>query len=1008
LRIFKDLLSSSHPSFVELEKMVQEYWEKIRVNELIDNYREKAEKLYFLDGPPYPSADTIHVGTARNKVLKDIIIRYNILKGYNVFRVPGYDCHGLPVEMEAEKKLGVKNKQDIETKIGVKRFIDECRKIVKHNIEGMTKQFKRLGALFDWEHPYLTMSKEYMEAVWKMFKQAYEDGLVREELRPVWWCPRCRTVLSDYEVSDKYIEKEDPSIYVKFPLKDEPNTYLVIWTTTPWTLPANLAITVHPEYDYAFVKLPNGETWILAEKLVPQLMELFGIEEYTILKTVKGRELEGLRYKFILEDIVPKQRELEQTYPRVHTVILGEFVTLEDGTGLVHTAPGHGLEDWEVSRRYGIPVFSPVAEDGTYTEDVPALKGIPVLEANDKVIQLLEERGYLVYKSTIKHRYPVCWRCKTPLIQRAVKEIFIYRTKIKDKLKEIVEKEVKIYPSERKQYFIQMIERLPDWPIVRQRYWGIPIPMWKCPEGHTVVIGSAEELEKLAGKKIDDLHVDTIDSLEIRCPVCGKPMKRVQGVFDVWADSGAGSFALEPRAGKYPVDVILEGHDQFRGWFMSLLVEGYIYKKQRPYNVIVTQGWVYDKYGRGMSKSQRIGLLDDEAYERIGGADILRFYIISKVKPWEDLIYDEDEIPQVRQFFIVLWNIYRFARDYMRLDNFDPMKAYDAQKTLLDRMILARFGELVQEYQQALESYEFSKALKALQRFVLDDLSRFYVKLSRDRAWLETSDPKKWSFYQTLYYILKNIILLLVPFTPHIAEYLYQEFVGEFEKSLLPTVQLERFPADAVQLHDARLSELQRQLLKVIEAGLQLRDQYRLKLRWPLADAKVFLNALYEENSDLFKDFGSEIAKELSEILAKALNVKQVSIVPMLSEAELKELLAQAYAYRILELKDAKKQYFIGIALNTHIDRELYLEALAREINRRIQSLRKELNLEITDFIEVTIYTQDKDLLEAIEKFKDKLAHETRARSIKISNEPIDGKHWKIEGKEIVISIKKL
>ncbi|NPA86132.1 MAG: isoleucine--tRNA ligase [bacterium] len=964
------------PKLTEIEKFVQEYWRSINVNRVVDRYRSGAPVYFFLDGPPFPSAATIHVGTARNKILKDVIIRYHILLGYNVFRSPGYDCHGLPVEVEVEKELGISSKKEIEEKLGKDEFIRRCRELVERNIAGMTKQFERLGVLFDWENTYRTMDKEYMEAVWKAFKSAYEQGLVVFEQFPVWWCPRCQTTLSDdYEVSEKYVEREDPSVFVKFPLVDEENTYLLIWTTTPWTLPANLAVAVHPDFEYAYVQV-NGERWIVAKERISVLQELLG-KKFQVEKVVKGKELEGKKYKFIFEDLVPCQRELEQRFPRVHTVILADFVSLEEGTGVVHCAPGHGKEDWFVCRQYGIPAFSPVDEEGRYTQEIPALAGTRVFEANEKIIELLKQRGLLVHAGKIIHRYPLCWRCKTPLIIRCVEEIVVLRSKFKEKLKEIVEKEVKIYPEEFKRYFLQLIDSMPDWAIARQRYWGTPIPLWKCPNGHVFVAGSAKEIEELAGKELHDLHIDVLDKLELRCPRCGAQLRRVPAIFDVWADSGAGVAALSRRAGKAVADVVIEGPDQFRGWFLSLLVQTFLAQGSKPYERIVAHGWVYDKYGRTMHKSERIGLLDEEAYERIGGADVLRYYILSKTKPWEELRYDEEELAQVRQFFTVLWNIYRFAAEYLRLDNFEPQHIYPVKLTLLDRLVLAKFAATAQRYKQAMDNFEFSQAIRELSNFVLEDLSRFYVRLSRDRAWEEASSAEKQAFYYSLYSMLRALCVLLAPFVPHLAEFLYQVFVRSFEPAL-ETVQAEYFPWQYMLLFDERLLQLYEELRAVVEQLLRQRDEHKIKLRWPLRKATIYAGPR------LFQEFSPAEINELKEIIARAANVKEVELV-----------------------RQGEGNYIVKGELDTAIDRDLWLEALAREIIRRVQVMRKELDLPIDAVIELKIWTEDKDLQEAVNKFSDMIARETRAKSLELATEKIEGKEWTIEGKKIVFAVKK-
>ncbi|RLE80980.1 MAG: isoleucine--tRNA ligase, partial [Thermoprotei archaeon] len=521
-----------------VEKAIEEFWERNKIYEKLRERLKKAPKFYFLDGPPYPSSELIHVGTGWNKVIKDVVMRFKRMQGFNVRDQPGYDCHGLPIEIAVEKKLGFKSKKDIEN-FGVENFISECMKLALRNSEAMSKQFKDLGVSMDWQHPYLTLNKEYIESAWWIVRKAHELGLLEKGVKVLHWCPRCETVLADYET--EYKNLEDPSIFVKFPVKGEERKFIVIWTTTPWTLPSNVGVMVHPDFEYAEVEV-NGEILIMAKERVDVVLEPLGLP-YRIARTFKGSELEGLKYRPPLEEEVLAQRELKGAH---RVVLSSEYVNLEEGTGCVHLATAHGAEDFEVGRKYGLPLLLIVDNSGRFTERAGKYSGKRVREANREIVEDLRRKGLLLYASTVVHEYPVCWRCKTPLILKATEQWFIRVTALKGKLLEEAEKVNWIPRWAGASRFRNWLQALKDWVITRQRYWGTPAPIWVCDKcGYYEVIGSLEELaeKKPEANRVPDLHKPWIDNITYPCPKCGGLMKRIPDVLDVWLDSGVAFYA---------------------------------------------------------------------------------------------------------------------------------------------------------------------------------------------------------------------------------------------------------------------------------------------------------------------------------------------------------------------------------------------------------------------------------------------------------------------------------
>ncbi|NON62330.1 isoleucine--tRNA ligase, partial [Acidianus sp. DSM 29099] len=690
-----------------IENEILEYWEKNSVyKKLKESNSKKETKFLFIDGPPYPSSPIPHIGTIWNKVIKDAILRFKRIEGYKVFDQPGYDTHGLPIEVAVEKRLGISKKQDIVNKIGVDKFIKECKDFALKNADAMTKIFEDMGVFMDWNSPYYTLNNSYISNSWSLIRKAFDKGLLEKDVEVLHWCPRCETTLSDYEVSE-YKDLEDPSIYVKFRLIEDKNRYLLIWTTTPWTIPANVFVMINSDYDYADVKVGN-DILVIAKERVESVMKEAKIKEFSILRIYKGKELIGLKYEHPLEKIVSVQSKLKN----FHIVVdAGSEVTLEDGTGLVHSAPGHGDVDFQIGKRMNYPIVMLVDDTGHFTNDAGKYSSMFVRDATDIILRDLQENNGLFFSGKIVHRYPICWRCKSPLILRAIEQWFIKVTKLKTDLLDEMEK-VTWIPDWGKTRIGNMIKEIRDWVISRQRFWGTPLPIWVCKNDHITVVGSKEELEKIAINKIpEDLHRPWIDNVVIRCK-CGEEAHRVSDVADVWFDSGVAFFAslgqnwVQKWKEIGPVDLVLEGHDQLRGWFFSLLRSGVILLGRRPYESVLVHGFMLDEQGREMHKSAGNYEEPSAVIEKIG-RDTLRLWLLRNTT-WEDAKFSWKSLNLTLRDLQVIWNVYVFASMYMSLDNFSPssIDQYLDYMELEDRWILSRYYRVLEDVKESMKYYK--------------------------------------------------------------------------------------------------------------------------------------------------------------------------------------------------------------------------------------------------------------------------------------------------------------
>ncbi|WP_305556733.1 isoleucine--tRNA ligase [Methanobrevibacter sp. V74] len=1063
----------------KIEKKVQKFWKEEETFAKVNELREKGPRYSFLDGPPYCSGK-IHLGTAWNKIIKDSYLRFKSMNGFNLRRQAGWDMHGLPIENKVEHLMNIQSKQEIE-EIGIDKFVDKCREFAIENKIAMEKEFDQVGVWMDWNNPYMTLDPKYMESSWWMLKRANEQDLLVNNQRVISWCPHCGTALAAAEI--EYEEKVDPSIYIKFPVSGEENTYFLVWTTTPWTLPANLAICANPEFDYVYV-LKDGETYILAENLMEDILgkqvkihrtkipaenddEDQIIEEkevmYEIVKTVKGEDLLGMGYDYILADEVPKQMEFDSEIEKVHTILLGDHVELGEGTGLVHTAPGHGPDDFEIGKANGLPIFCPVGEDGCFNSEAGKYACKFTKDENNQIIKDLEDKNLMYRCESIEHRYGVCWRCKSPIIYRATKQWFLKVTDIKQKMLDEIEKVEWVPKWAGEGRFHDWVDNARDWTISRQRYWGIPIPIWECPDcGELKVIGSLDELKKesLTEINVSDaelIHRPYVDEVEVKCDCCNHPIKRIPDVLDVWIDSGVAGWAslYYPKENDkfkdwFPYDFITEGHDQTRGWFYSQLGTGVISMGQSPYKKVLMHGFVLDEHGNKMSKSLGNVVSPEEVIEKYG-ADVLRFYLLWASKPWDDLKFVWEELLNINKMFNILWNVYVFSTTYMSLDNFNPIGLGEDDMILRaeDKWIISKANSLIKEVGEDLEDLFFHKATRKINNFILEDLSRWYVRLIRGRTWVESDNPDKLGAYYSLYTALVKLIEVLCPIAPHVSEEIYENLVTSLNPEAPESIHMLdwEYEGDAI---DKELEAKMDVAREVIEASIKARDMAQYKLRWPVSDITVVsqdenvLNAV-EELKDIIKDQSnakevlrasefeklSFIAKPNLKILGPKLKGDMGKVVKGLKTADGNQIKAEletngSVVIEGIELSskevlfdselpdDFVSSEFEGgnVFVNTNVTLEIRQEAMARELIRRVQDMRKDLDLDVESNIHVDVETSS-EFKDLIVPQSEVISHEVRAKSLIITDteecsrdSKYYTKEWDIEGVKVIISIK--
>ena len=963
-----------------IEKDVQAYWDETDAYHKTKEHRADGERFYFVDGPPYTTGK-IHLGTAMNKTIKDIFIRYWRMRGYNVRDQPGFDMHGLPIEVKVEKNIGVHSKKDIE-ELGIDKFVSTCKEFALGLHADMTKEFQRLGVWMDWEHPYQTIRLDYIESAWWTLQRAYDKGLLYPASRVVTWCPRCETALAEAEI--EYWDETDPSVMVRFPLRDGTGS-LLIWTTTPWTLAANMAVAVHPDFDYARVRM-NGqkgtEELIILESQAEYVMQKGGYESYEVIERMKGRDLEGMDY------VPPFQLDAAPSSEWSWRVLLADYVE-KDNTGLVHTAPGHGPDDYETGKRYGIEPFCPVAENGRYTDEFPLMAGKKVKTVADDVIKYLDEKGLLYNSSKIKHRYGHCWRCKSPIIYRNTRQWFV--AKVKDQMLAEIDR-VRWDPDwagEAREK--NWVDGAREWCISRQRYWGIPMPVWECNCGHRKVVGQYEELKEGEGYTDGmDTHRPWIDGVTFKCPECGGTMHRVPDVLDVWFDSGVAAWAslgYPHRKDEFdqwwPCRFIVEAHDQTRGWFYSQLGAGVISFDRAPYDEVMMHGWVLDPKGQKMSKSLGNVIEPLELIDQVG-ADSLRYYLIKSNAPWEDTAFQKDGPKNARKVLNTYWNVVNFASTYMLIDGYDPdahsVKDMYASLRDEDRWMISRTERMKADATTYLESRELHKLARMLEDYIMEDLSRWYVCLVRDRSWTEDADKEKDknASYFTLHYAIMKTALVLAPIAPHIAEEVYQHMGGR-----LQSVHMEDWPTCDSALVDDELEHSMSLVRGIVDIVAAERAKMGSKLRWPLL--QIFVRGNDANVNAAVKRFEA--------VLEDQANVKNVLYLG-------KDEIPSNADIEPVEFEEGT--IFIDFSVTPEIEAEGY----ARELIRRIQQMRKDMKLNVEQFISCEVSAEDR-LVGLFETWKGHISNEVRAKSLTFTSEPegTEVKTWDVTGKDITIGI---
>ena len=1036
-------------NFVDREKKVLQFWKDKDIAQKAIDQRQGNDTFTFYDGPPTANGKP-HIGHVLTRVIKDMLPRYQSMKGKNVLRKAGWDTHGLPVELEVEKSIGINGKDQIE-KYGIEPFIKKCRESV-WKYKAMWEEFSDVvGFWADMEHPYITYENYYIESEWWALKEIFDKGLLYKGYRVVPYCPRCGTPLSSHEVAQGYKDVKERSAFVKFKAKDE-DAYFLAWTTTPWTLPSNLALCVNPDVDY--VKIKVGDTvYYLAEALVDKVFD--GVEgERTVLERMKGKELEYREYEPLYPYAVGKLGD-----KKAFIVICDGYVTTEDGSGIVHTAPAFGEDDNRVCNKYDIAFVQFVDGKGNMTADTD-WPGVFVKDADPLILKDLKEKGKLFKAPVFEHSYPHCWRCDTPLIYYARDSWFIRMTAVRDELIKNNNTVNWIPPTIGKGRFGDWLEHVQDWDVSRNRYWGTPLNIWVCDDcHHQHAIGSIEELKSMSDNCPDEieLHRPYIDAVTVKCPKCGGVMHRTPEVIDCWFDSGSMPFAQwhypfenkDVFERRFPADFISEAVDQTRGWFYSLIAISTLLFHKSPYKNVIVLGHVQDKDGHKMSKSKGNAIDPMEALTK-HGADAIRWYFYENSAPWLPNRFHDGAVQEgQRKFMGTLWNTYAFFVLYANIDNFDATKHALDMKTLtvMDKWILSRLNTMVKDVDDDLSNYRVTEAAKSLQEFV-DELSNWYVRRSRERFWAKGMEQDKVNAYMTLYTALVTTIKAAAPMVPFITESIYQNLVVSIDKAAPESIHLCDFPSADESLIDTELEKNMELVRSIVVLGRAARNEANLKNRQPLANlfvkADSELTDFYKEivaselnvKNVVFKDdmesFISYTIKPNFRVLGKKVGKKMGEVQGLLKTldgANAKAELDKTGKLH-LELKDgavdltsedveitmAQTEGFncqryggVTIALETTLTPELINEGYVREIISKLQTMRKENGYEVTDHIAVALDGNDK-LASVVKDNEALLKKITLSDSVEYGkNLAADGGHekeWDINGEKVTLSIK--
>ena len=1025
--------------FVEREREVEKFWRENHIFEKSIEDRKDAPTYMFYDGPPTANGKP-HIGHALTRVIKDMIPRYRTMKGYKVPRKAGWDTHGLPVEIEVEKELGINGKEQIEN-YGVAPFIEKCKESV-WKYKGMWEEFSDvIGFWADMNDPYVTYHDSYIESEWWALKQIWDKGLLYKGFKVVPYCPRCGTPLSSHEVAQGYKDVKERSAIVRFKKKDE-DVYFLAWTTTPWTLPSNVALCVNPEEDY--VKVKHGDyTYILASALVETVLK----EDYTVLETYKGKELEGIEYEPLWGGLNVKGK--------AWFVVCDSYVTLTDGTGIVHIAPAFGEDDSRIGRNYDLPFVQLVDAQGNLTKETK-WEGVFVKDADKLVLKDLEENGKLFDAPVFEHSYPHCWRCNTPLIYYARESWYIKMTAVKEDIIRNNNTINWIPESIGKGRFGDWLENIQDWAVSRNRYWGTPLNVWICECGHMHSIGSIEELKSMSKNCPDniELHRPYIDAVTITCPECGKEMKRTPEVLDAWFDSGSMPFAQhhypfenhEKFEAQFPADFISEAVDQTRGWFYSLLAISTLIFNKAPYKNVIVMGHVQDEDGQKMSKSKGNAVDPMDALNKFG-ADAIRWYFYVNSAPWlPNRFHDKAVEEGQRKFLGTLWNTYAFYVLYADIDNFDPTKySLDYDKlSVMDKWLLSKLNTLVKTVDEYLSNYKITETARALQSFT-DDMSNWYVRRCRERFWAKGMEQDKVNAYMTLYTALITLSKIAAPMIPFMTEEIYQNLVRSVDKNAPESIHLTDFPTVNEEFIDKDLEISMDEVLDIVVLGRAARNSANIKNRQPIGNmyvkAETVLDPFYVEIiEDELNVKAVEFKDDVEEFVSYSFKPQLKTVGPKYGKllGKIKEALASLDGHAAMKslnetgsvdfefdgekvslgredllIETAKNDDFVTeadnkttVVLDIRLSEELIEEGFVRELISKVQTMRKEAGFEVVDHI-VLSQSGNERIAEIIRKNETVIKNDTLADEIVYNN--VDGytKDWNLNGENTSLGVSK-
>lgn len=1044
--------------FVGMEHEVFNTWKEKDIIKKSLNSNQGKRHFTFYDGPPTANGMP-HAGHILTRVMKDIIPRYKVMKGYRVIRKAGWDTQGLPVELEIEKKLGISGKAQIE-EYGVEKFIKECRESVFQYVNVWEEMTNKVGYWVDMDDPYITYENKYIESIWWCIKELWKKGLLYEGHKVMPYCPRCGTALSSHEVAQGYKDVKDLTCVAKFKVEDgqklgdyafEPNTYILAWTTTPWTLPSNLALCLNKSYDYVLVKAnigeeeaPKYENYILAKELLEAVLKE---TPYDIVKEFKGEELLGTKY----EQLMPFAKPDGKAFVVIH----GDYVNLEDGTGIVHIAPAYGEDDSLVSKQNGIAFVNLVDKTGKFVEEVEPWAGRFVRDCNEDICKWLAEQNKLFSKEKHLHSYPHCWRCDTPLLYYPKESWFVRMTSLRDNLIANNNK-VNWYPETIKTgRFGKFLENVIDWGISRDRYWGTPLPVWQCECGHQECVGSIEELKKMAVDCPEDieLHKPYIDAVHLKCPECGKEMTRFKEVIDVWFDSGSMPFAQwhypfenkEMFENNFPAQFISEAIDQTRGWFYTLTALGTALFDKTPFENCIVLGHVLDGKGQKMSKSKKNGVDPLVLLDSVG-ADATRWYFYTGCMPWlSSRLSIENVQESQRGFLSTLWNVYSFYVLYAEIDKFNPLEYKDFKITnVMDKWIISKLNTLIKDVEDKLEHYDITNAGLAIESFT-DELSNWYVRRNRERFWAQELNDEKIGAYVTLYKVLTTLVKVAAPFVPFITDSIYQNLVVVLDNSAPESVHLCSWPEVDETAIDKDLEAEMDLAYRLVKLGRSARNSANIKNRQPLSEILISTDSLPKYYEDIVKEelnikkielgaemaeyvnfeikpnlpvLGKEYGKLIPKIKEEISKKNQMELAQKVKnggaeEIEIDGTKIELTAENLLVTMQGKEGFAfagegeIGVVLDTHITEELKEEGYVREVLSKVQNMRKDKGFEVLDNINLYVYGNPM-LEEVVKKNEELIKHDTLAVKVVYEDGTKTATETNINGETLFIDVEKV